>query len=104
MAGEPLRVLLIQSWLVRGAETRDALATAGYHPQIYRVDFESALSAALPRGSFDIVILDAKTSGISRATVETLMKDAGIKIPLVEVLPDRSLADDVRSALAARRN
>lgn len=99
-----LRVLLVQSWLIRGAETRDALVACGYHPQIYRVDFEAALAAALLRGGHDLVILDAKSSGLSRGLVEALMKDHGVRVPLVELVPGIPLADAVRQGLAALVN
>lgn len=103
MAGEPLRVLLIQSWVIRG-EVRDVLKAAGYAPQIYRADFESALVAALPRNAYDVVILDGRSSGLARATVEAHMRGIGVCVPLVEIVPGRDLGSEVRAALAATRN
>lgn len=104
MAGEPLRVLLIQSWVIRGGEVRDALTAAGYAAHIYRADFEPALVAALSRHTYDVVILDGRSTGLSRATVEARMREHGACLPLVEVEAGRALGSDVRAALAATRN
>ncbi len=104
MAPKVLRVLLIQSWIIRGAEVRDALRSNGYEPQVYRVDFESALAAALSRASYDVLLLDSRSTGIARSRVETLMRDLGIRAPLVEIIPGRCLGDDVVAALTANRN
>ena len=104
MAGEPLRVLLIQSWIIRGAEVRDQLRAAGYAPQIYRADFEPAVAAALTRNTYDVVILDSKSTNLARGLIENLMREHGVKTPIVEIAPGRELGSDVRHALAALRN
>jgi hypothetical protein len=104
MPAKALRVLLIQSWIIGGAEVRDALRSNGYEPLVYRVDFESALAAALPRGVYDVIVLDCRSTGIARSHVETLMRDHGVRAPLVEIMPGRPLGDDVTAALAATRN
>lgn len=105
MAGELLRVLLIQSWVVPGSDVRDALRAAGYDPKIFRVDFESALVAALQRGSYHVVLLDSQSTGVPRLMVEQLMIEHGMHlIPLVVLVPRQDLASDVRIALSALRN
>jgi hypothetical protein len=104
VSAEALRVLLIQSWVIPGAVVRGALVACGYHPQIYRVDFESALVAALPRATYDLVIVDPKTSGLSRTHVEVLMRDHGVRAPLVELVPGKPLEEQLRAALAPLRN
>ena len=104
MAHKAVRVLLIQSWIIRSAEVRDALRSNGYEPQVYRVDFEPALAAALPRGSYDVIVLDTRSTGIARTHVETLMREHAVRTPLVEIIPGRSLGEDVSAALAATRN
>jgi FixJ family two-component response regulator len=97
-------VLLIQSWIIRGAEVRDALRSNGYEPQVYRVDFEPALAAALPRSTYDVILLDTRSTGIARTHVETLMRDHGVRAPLVEIVAGRPLGEDVLAALSAIRN
>ncbi len=104
MDGELLRVLLIQSWVVQGADVRDALRAAGFAPQIYRVDFESALVAALQRGGHHVVLLDPRSAGMTRPTVETLMLEHTLQLPLVVLAPGQDLAREVRVALSALRN
>ena len=97
MAGEPLRVLLIQSWVIPGAEVRTALTAAGFEPRIFRVDHEPALVAALTRAIYDVVILDAR-SGLSRAEVEPLLRSSPVRGPLVEYFVDQPLGASVRAA------
>ena len=83
---------------------RDALRAAGYAPQIYRVDFESALIAAMQRGGYHVVLLDPRSSGLARPTVEALMLEHGVHLPLVILVRGQDLASDVRTALSALRN
>lgn len=97
-------MLLIQSWLVPGAEIRETLRAAGYQPHLYRVDFEPALVAALQRGGFHIVVLDSQSTGLTRPAVLALMAEHNVALPLVDLVPGRSLCDDVRIALSALRN
>lgn len=104
MAGDPIRVLLIQSWVIRGSALRDELRSAGFEPFVFRVDFEHALAAALPRGGYDVVILDTKSSGVPRAVVEALMRAHAIKAPLIELHAGRPIGMAVREAVAAIRN
>lgn len=104
MPGELLRVLLIQSWVVPGVDVRDALQAAGYAPQLHRVDFESALVAALHRGGHHLVLLEPATSGLTRATVEALMLEHAAYLPLVILVPGRDLGRDVSIALSTLRN
>lgn len=104
MVSKPLRVLLIQSWVVPGSELRSALREGGYQPLIYRVDFEPALVAALPRRSYDLVLLDSKTTSLSPSAVHALMGEHGIRVPLVVLAPGRDILADVREALDVLRN
>lgn len=81
------------------------MRAAGYAPQLYRVDFESALVAALQRGGYHLVLLDSRSCGLPRPLVETLMLEHGVHlIPLVDLKPGQDLAADVRIALSALRN
>jgi hypothetical protein len=105
VVSESLQVLLIQSWVVPGADVRSLLRGGRYTPQIYRVDFESALVAALMRGGYDVVLLDVASSGIRRATVESsMLEHRGHLLPLVELVPGQDLGSAVRIALSALRN
>jgi hypothetical protein len=104
MAPEPLRVLLVQSWVIPGTELRAALRSAGYAPKLFRVDFEAALTAALSHGTYDVIVLDAASTGLFRATVEALQRQAGTTTPVIELGRIDELAEAIRIALAARRN
>lgn len=103
MAGETLRVLLIQPWVIPGALIRDALRGSDYEPRIFRVDHEPALVAAIGRMLYDVVILDPR-AGLSRSHVEALLREGGVRAPLVEYFEDQPLGEQVRAAVGAVRN
>lgn len=103
MAGEILRVLLIQPWVIPGARIRDALRAAEFEPRIFRVDHEPALAAAMGRMLYDVVIVDPR-AGLSRSRVEALLREAGVRAPIVEYFEDQPLGEQVRAAVGAVRN
>jgi hypothetical protein len=104
MASVPVRILLIQSWVVRSDHMRVRLCDAGYLPRLYRVDFEAALVAALSRGNFDIVLHDPTTPKLPRTVVEACMKEHGIRVPLVDLGDLNTIGDRVRASLGALKN
>jgi hypothetical protein len=104
MAGQPLRVLLIQSWTVQGEVVLGPLRAAGFDPQITRVDFEAALEAALSRGRIDVVIYDPATAGMPRSLVDGKLVEHGIALPFVALSAPDGLADAVQKALVQSRN
>ena len=104
MAGEPLRILLIQRWIIPADGVRTRLTAAGYLPLITRVDFEAALEAALWRGGLDLIIVAKETPGLPSSTVESRMREYGCTAPLVELGDFETLCERIRAALATRRN
>lgn len=104
MAAEPVRLLLIQSWVIQTDGIRARLATAGFHARITRVDFEAALDAAIWRRDFDAVLVNPATPGLSLAVIEGHMKTHGVHVPLLELGDLETVGVRLRQALAARRN
>jgi hypothetical protein len=72
---EKVRILLVRPWTVPLREFRAALAASGIGARISRVDIEPALNAALSRTSYDLVVLDPRTPGITRELVEARLRD-----------------------------
>lgn len=72
---EKVRILLIRAWTEPLAGFRAALAASGIEARISRVDIEPALNAALSRTSFDLIVLDPRTPGITRDLVEARLRD-----------------------------
>jgi len=97
-------MLLIQSWVVPGAEISAALREGGFRPTIIRVDFEPAMAAALSRSSYDVVVLDPVSTGFAPADVERLLCVHGVRAPLVVLESVGSLPAAIRAARAALRN
>jgi hypothetical protein len=104
MAGQPLRVLLIQSWIVQDEVVRAPLRAAGFAAHVTRVDFEAALEAALCRGQIDIVIYDPATGGMPRGLVDGKLLEHGVAIPVVVLSDPDGLCDAVQKALVQPRN
>ncbi len=74
-ASEKVRILLIRPWTEPLSAFRDALTASGIRARIWRVDIEPALNAALSRTSYDLVILDPRTPGITREVVEATLRE-----------------------------
>ena len=104
MAAEPVRLLLIQSWVIQTDRIRARLTAAGFTARITRVDFEAALDAACWRRDFDAVIVNTATPGLPLAFVEARLKELGVGVPLVELGDLDTLGARLRHALAALRN
>jgi DNA-binding NtrC family response regulator len=108
MSAEPnnARILLIRAWTEPFAPFRAALRAAGLHTRIARVDIEPALNAALGRSSYDVIVLDPTTPGITREIVEARMREHGRFIPIVVLAsgPLEAVADAIKHALDAKLN
>ena len=101
---EPVRILLIQSWVISGTAIRAMLRDAGFEPRLFRVDHVPALAAALSRGRHDVILFDTASTGLTRGTLDALMREHGVALPVIELgAPDR-LIEDIRGALASIRN
>jgi hypothetical protein len=74
-ASEKVRILLVRPWTEPLGALRAALAAVGIEARISRVDIEPALNAALSRTSFDVIVLDPSTPGITRELVEARLRD-----------------------------
>jgi hypothetical protein len=104
MSAQPVRILLIQSWVVATHGIRMQLVAGGFLPKITRVDFEAALVAALWRGNIDLVLSCSSTPSLPPDVVEIRMNEYGVRAPLVEVGDLETLATRARRAMAALRN
>lgn len=108
MALDQIHALLIQPWVTRAEvvheEIEAPLRAAGFTPRLTRVDFASALAAALSRDTFDVVLLDPHTPGLTRPLVEELLRDYHVRAPLVVLGDPATLGEHVRAALVAQRN
>jgi hypothetical protein len=101
-----VRILLIRAWTEPFAPFRAALRAAGIHARISRVDIEPALNAALGRSSYDVIVFDPTTKGLSRDIIDTRLREHARFIPIVDI-PSGSLdalADAIKHALDAKLN
>jgi DNA-binding NtrC family response regulator len=101
-----IRILLIRAWTEPFALFRAALRAAGIHVRIARVDIEPALNAALGRGSYDAIVFDPTTPGISHDVIEARLREHARFIPIVVVAPGSldSLANAIKHTLDAKLN
>lgn len=104
MRGEPLRILLIQRWIIPADGIRARLVSAGYVPHITRVDFEAALEAALWRGGLDVILVAKGTPGLPVSTVQSRLREYSCHAPLVELGDLETLGQRIRDAVATLRN
>jgi len=74
-SSEKVRILLVRPWTEPLVAFRAALVASGIEARISRVDIEPALNAALSRTSFDLIVLDPRTPGITRDLVEARLRD-----------------------------
>lgn len=70
-----VRILLIRPWTEPLSAFRSALTANGIRARISRVDIEPALDAALSRTSYDVVVLDPRTPGITREMVDAMLRE-----------------------------
>jgi DNA-binding NtrC family response regulator len=72
---EKVRILLIRPWTEPLRAFRDALRAAEIQARISRVDIEPALNAALSRSSYDLIVLDPRTPGITRELLDERLRE-----------------------------
>lgn len=98
------QILLIRAWTASLAPFRAALRTAGLDARIHRVDIEPALNAALQRTTFDVVIYDPETPGITRDMLDARTREHRCFAPVLIFEPLDTLVLCVMRALADRWN
>jgi len=103
---DKVRILLIRPWTDPFAPFRAALRAVGIHARISRVDIEPALHAALGRSSYDVIVLDPRTPGISRDVVDAGLREHARLIPVVVIDTDsaEAIAGAIKRTLDARLN
>lgn len=98
---EKARILLIRPWTEPLSAFRGALTASGIQARISRVDIEPALNAALSRTSYDLVILDPRTPGITRELVEAMLRQ---HMRIVQVVTYEDVATTVAAVERALHN
>ena len=100
----PLNILLVRLWTLETERLRTSLRAAGLSAHITRVDFPAALYAALSWGTFDVVVYDPHTAGISQELFTTVMRDRCPRTPVVELEPVASIGTRIQAVVQERRN
>lgn len=95
----PLRVLLVEDDENDVELIARALATAGYAPEIRRVETATQLREALTRGPWDVVLADYQLPAFDGITALHIVKQADVDLPVVLV----SGAIGEEAAVAAMR-
>jgi hypothetical protein len=99
-----VEVLLIQFWINDADQIIAALASTGLPTNIKRVDIEPAICAALGRCSYDLVIFDQSTPGLTIDMVRSCMRSHDSKAVLVVVDGTRPLEELITDALRRRQS
>ena len=81
----PLQVLLVEDNADDAALLLGELRRAGYDPACERVDTESAMRAALARGTWDVVVSDASLPQFSAEAALQLLHASGLDLPFIVV-------------------
>jgi signal transduction histidine kinase len=81
----PLRLLLVEDSADDAEILLLELRRAGYDPASERVQTAAALSAALARGEWDLVISDHGLPGFSAPEALTLLQESGLDVPFIIV-------------------
>ncbi|MGH7411491.1 MAG: response regulator, partial [Candidatus Methylomirabilis sp.] len=83
--GTPLRVLIVEDSEDDAALLVRELRRGGYDPEIRRVDTTAAMSAALDRETWDIVISDYTMPRFSAPAALSLFQERGLDVPFIIV-------------------
>jgi signal transduction histidine kinase len=81
--GLPLAVLLVEDSPDDADLTIRALATGGYDPKFERVDTGVAMSEALDRGGWDVIISDYSMPRFSAPSALALLQRRGLDLPFI---------------------
>jgi signal transduction histidine kinase len=92
----PLRVLLVEDSPDDAELTIAALADGGYQPTVERVDNAAAMSAALERAPWDVVISDYTLPGFDAPSALATLQARGLDLPFIIV--SGTVGDDVAVA------
>lgn len=84
-AGRPLRVLLVEDSEDDTVLLLRALRTGGFDPAAERVDTAGAMSAALARQTWDVVISDYTMPGFSGSAALKLLQQYELDVPFIIV-------------------
>src|SRR5574337_563452 len=93
---KPLRVLLVEDSEEDVGLLIGELARGGYEPTYECVDTPAAVSAALARQPWDIILSDYSLPHISAPAALALLKDRGLDIPFIIVYG--AVGEDVMTA------
>ena len=97
------RILVIRAWTEPLTRFREALREAGIAVRITRVDIEPALSAALARNPYDVVVWDP-SSTITRDIVESRLREHGRTASFVVLEEVAVTVTNILHTLTARFN
>jgi len=96
---EPIRVLIVEDSEDDAVLTLLELRRNGYEPTSERVDSAEAMSAALDRQTWDLIIADYAMPRFSMSTALTMVQEKGLDLPFIVV----SGAIGEEAAVAAMR-
>jgi diguanylate cyclase (GGDEF)-like protein/PAS domain S-box-containing protein len=83
--GKPLRILIVEDTEADMASLLDELRRGGYEPIYERVDTSAAMSAALARQTWDVVVSDYYMPHFSAPATINLLKETGLNTPLIVI-------------------
>ena len=83
--GRKLRVLMVEDSEDDALLMLQELERSGYDPEVERVEMEDAMSEALDRGGWDVIIADYSLPNFSGLGALRLMQEKGIDLPLLMV-------------------
>ncbi|HEY5957351.1 MAG TPA: hypothetical protein VIV60_12385 [Polyangiaceae bacterium] len=100
----PLNILLVRLWTTDTERLRTSIRAAGLIARITRVDFPAALYAALSWGTFDAVVYDSATPGITRDVLTTALREHNATTTVLEIATDTGIGERLAALMEARRN
>jgi hypothetical protein len=95
--------LLVRLWTLDTERLRTSLRAARLSVRITRVDFPAALHAALTWGSFDVILYDPETPGLTHELLSTTLRERNLSTPVIPLTND-DIGTLVAAQLLARRN
>jgi CheY-like chemotaxis protein len=82
---KPLRLLLVEDSENDATLLLEYLKQGGYEPECVRVDNAKALTDALEKHDWDLVIADYTMPGFSGTSALTMVRDRGLEVPFIFV-------------------
>lgn len=99
----PLDILLVRPWTADTERLRTSIRAAGLTARITRVDFAAALFAALTWGTFNVIVYDRTTPGVTPEELAAAVRERSPATPVIE-LGASDLGQQLVALLARRRN